>query len=135
RGFVGDGSVVDAQRARSEGRILLTRDHGLAARRGLRVILVTTSALETQLAQVNAVVGIPPRPPRCMTCNVLLERIPSAAARSHVPPYVAQTQQDFRRCPHCGKIFWPGTHWEGISQRLARALELKPAQESTSGSG
>ena len=127
--------VVIAQRARSEGRILLTRDRGLAARRGLRVILVTTPALETQLTQVNAVVEIPPRPPRCMTCNVLLERIPLTAARPHIPPYVAQTQQDFRRCPQCGKIFWPGTHWEGIVQRLARALEPEPAQESNSGGG
>lgn len=111
-----------AQQARATGRILLTRDRGLAARRGLQVILVTSTTLEEQLAQINAAVGTPPAAPRCMACNAPLERISPEVARPHVPAYVAQTQSDFQQCPKCGTILWPGTHWQGICRQLARAL-------------
>lgn len=111
-----------AHHARAEDRILLTRDRGLAARRGLRVILITATSLETQLAQVHASVGIPPQAPRCMGCNVPLEPIAATTARPHVPPYIAQTQDEFHQCPKCGKIVWPGTHWAAIEQRLRAAL-------------
>ncbi|MCD6344452.1 MAG: Mut7-C RNAse domain-containing protein [Anaerolineae bacterium] len=111
-----------AQRARAEGRILLTRDHDLVARRGLRVILIASQELESQLIQVVREAGnLPPDiPPRCMTCNVPLQDISPEEARESVPPYVAQTQHEFRRCPCCGRITWPATHWQGIQERLNR---------------
>ncbi len=117
-----DDDAAIANCARAEGRILLTRDRGLAARRGLNAILIVGTDLETQLAQVHATVGIPPMPPRCMDCNVRLHPIAPEAARSQVPAYVAQTQSDFQQCPKCGRILWPGTHWQGIARRLRRAL-------------
>ncbi len=112
-----------AARARAEGRLLLTRDHALAARRGLRVLLITSEVLEEQVAQVLETVGLPASDavPRCMVCNVPLEVLSRAEAALHVPPYVARTQTRFRRCPRCGRITWPATHWEGIRERLARA--------------
>ncbi len=111
-----------AARARAEGRLLLTRDRGLAARRGLRVLLITSEDLEAQLYQVLETVGYPDAetPPRCMTCNVPLERISRDEAAPYVPPYVARTQTRFRRCPRCGRITWPATHWAGMCERLKR---------------
>ncbi|MEA3310203.1 MAG: Mut7-C RNAse domain-containing protein [Chloroflexota bacterium] len=114
-----------AHRARSEGRILLTRDRELVKRRGLHFLLISSEILEEQLVQVLQAVGPPPEPagPRCMECNTPLREIPLAEARSQVPIYVAQTQTEFRQCPTCQRITWPGTHWDGIQQRLERVRD------------
>jgi hypothetical protein len=58
-----------------------------------------------------------------MRCNVPLAEIPPEEAAEHVPPYVARTQEEFRRCPKCGKVYWPGSHWEGIQARLREVLD------------
>lgn len=115
-----------AHRTRAEDRILLTRDHELANRRGLETLLIHAQTLDAQLAQVIKTLGPPPdgAPPRCMACNVPLEEITPEEAKPHVPPYVAQTQTEFRRCPACGKITWPGTHWDDIQARLRPILDL-----------
>jgi len=111
-----------AQRSRAEGRILLTQDQGLATRRGLQTILIHAQKLESQLDQVIQEVGpLPPKTPgRCMQCNLPLESITPEEALQHIPPYIAQTQQAFHRCPKCGKITWSGTHWDAIKARLKR---------------
>ncbi len=112
-----------AARARAEGRLLLTRDHGLAARRGLAVLLITSEHLDEQLRQVLDTVGYPDEHtrPRCMQCNVPLDSLTPVEAAPYVPPYVARTQTRFRRCPRCGRITWPATHWAGIRRRLEQA--------------
>lgn len=126
-----DDSTV-AQRARVEGRILLTRDRELARRRGLRTLLITSQRLEAQIAQVVGEVGPPAdATPRCMHCNVRLVVISAAQARPHVPAYVAATQKVFHRCPKCGKIYWRGTHWQGINHRLQQTRQ-STAEETPS---
>ncbi len=109
-----------AHRSRREGRVLLTRDRELARRRGLRVVLIASQYMPTQLAEVVRAVGpLPPAtPPRCMECNEPLRPASVAEARPHVPPYVARTQRDFRYCLRCGRFYWKGTHWKNIIAQL-----------------
>lgn len=113
-----------AHRARAEDRILLTRDRELSRRRGLSAVLISSQSLPEQIAQVVTRVGPIPEgaPARCMTCNAPLERISVETARASVPPYVAKTQKLFHRCPECGRIYWRGTHWEGIERQIQEAL-------------
>ncbi len=113
-----------AWRARSEGRILLTRDRGLANRRGLQGIWIRAQGLEEQIDQVLREVD-PPFPeaaPRCMACNVPLVSLAWEKARELVPPYVARTQRTFSQCPECGKVYWSGTHWEEIKARFEEVM-------------
>lgn len=107
-----------ARRARAEGRVLLTRDHKLAGRRGLRTLLVESEVLEEQVRQVQDVLGPPPAPAfsRCAVCNTALEQVSPQDVASRVPPYVVRTQTDFRRCPGCGRVYWPGTHVDGMRE-------------------
>jgi hypothetical protein len=108
-----------AHRARTEQRVLLTRDRELARRRGLNVVKIQAQTLDEQLAQVVSTVGPPvDATPRCMQCNVPLEPIPKTAAQDHVPAYVARTHEEFNRCPKCQKVTWRGSHWERIQARL-----------------
>jgi uncharacterized protein with PIN domain len=108
-----------AERARVEGRLLLTRDHQLAGRRDVKALLVTTETLDEQLAEVHAALGGRPRPfTRCPECNAPLEELAHEAARGLVPTYVWQTQSVFRRCAGCRRVYWKGTHWPGMAARL-----------------
>jgi uncharacterized protein with PIN domain len=54
---------------------------------------------------------------RCVTCNVPLEKITREQARPLVPFFVYQIHYDFKRCPKCKKVFWPGDHVAQIQQR------------------
>ena len=107
--------------ARAEDRVILTRDRELAGRRGIQALLVVDDLLDAQLAQVGRELALPPPEPgsRCPHCNALLEEAPSHEVASAVPPYVLHTQEQFRRCPACGRVYWRGTHWRGIEGKVA----------------
>jgi uncharacterized protein with PIN domain len=48
----------------------------------------------------------------CIICNMPLEDAAKESVKAKVPAYVLKTQEAFRRCTGCGKIYWQGTHWE-----------------------
>jgi uncharacterized protein len=128
--YMQDDDAVIAHTARAEGRILLTRDRRLSERRGLHTVFVQSDHLTDQLTQVVEAVGRLPAgtPQRCMTCNAALVAISVEAARSGVPAYVVETvgsssDLPFHQCPECGKIYWKGTHWQGIEDQLDEALK------------
>jgi len=108
------------RRARAEGRILLTADHALAARRGARTLLIEAQDLTGQLRRVRAALGPPPGAEfsRCVACNGELVEVEKSTLADCVPPYVLATQQEFYRCPDCGRIYWPGTHVEQMRAKL-----------------
>ena len=108
--------------ARAENRVLLTRDHQLAERRGVHVLLVADERLEDQIRQVLMDLQLVPDQSfsRCPVCNGALEVADREVVRAQVPAYVAQTHTAFRRCPDCERIYWRGTHWQRMDQNLAR---------------
>ncbi|MGC8880297.1 MAG: Mut7-C RNAse domain-containing protein [Anaerolineae bacterium] len=108
--------------ARAEGRILLTRDSTLAARRGISAMLIESQVLDEQLAQVVHAFPLPQGMslPRCSECNTPLQNVSPDEVMDCVPAYVYRTHKHFRRCPGCGRIYWPGSHWERIDRRLQR---------------
>jgi uncharacterized protein with PIN domain len=115
--------VDDAEllrRARAQDRVLLTADHALAARRGARTLLVQAQDLAGQLRQVRAALGPPPGDEfsRCVACNGELMQVDKSTLADCVPPYVLATQDEFYRCPDCGRIYWPGTHVERMRGML-----------------
>jgi uncharacterized protein with PIN domain len=107
--------------ARAENRVLLTRDQGLAQRRGVRVLLVDAEDLDDQIQQVLSDLDLVPDRSfsRCPVCNELLQTLDRAAAEARVPVYVAQTHRTFRHCPACQRVYWRGTHWKQMDDRLA----------------
>jgi hypothetical protein len=54
---------------------------------------------------------------RCLACNVPLEKLTREQARPSVPFFIYQIHHDFRGCPKCRKVYWPGDHVEQMSQR------------------
>lgn len=107
----------------AEGRVVLTRDRRLVQRRALsRSILIRSQRLGEQLRQVLEEVGHEPDPRRlfrrCLNCNLPLEPADSSAVAASVPAYVWRTQQVFRTCPGCHRIFWAGTHRSRVLRLL-----------------
>ena len=124
-----------ARRSRAEGRVLLTRDHELAGRSGLRSLLIESEVLEEQIEQVQAALGPPPLPTlsRCSVCNEpLIEATAEQAARL-VPPFVSRTQSQFRRCPRCERVYWPGSHVEGMADAVQAFRNGAEAEGSEDG--
>jgi len=117
-----------ARLARSEGRVLLTRDRELSRRRGFGSLLITSESLDEQIRQVLETVpgtgeaGIDAcgLASRCPVCNDVLQVIDRETACALVPPYVAQTQKSFSQCPGCRRVYWRGTHWQHMLEYLER---------------
>jgi hypothetical protein len=111
--------------AREEGRVLLTRDTRLLLRRDLpQALFVRSDRLEEQVAQVRRELGPEAERDspfsRCLECNGELVEAPPEEVRDLVPPYVYSTQKQFARCAGCGRIYWKGTHFPRIQQKIAK---------------
>ena len=119
-----DDEIVSA--ARSQGRIILSRDRGLLKRRAVtHGYLVRSLAPREQLVEVLArfdAIGQVRVFGRCISCNAVLARTSRISVLDHLPPAVAETCAEFSRCPGCGKIFWRGTHWESMKKMAADVL-------------
>ncbi len=106
---------------------MLTRDRGLLARRLVtRGVLIEHEHLAGQLRQVAAECGLTLDPARCFTrcpaCNAeTLDASPGEVA-GRVPPFVLRTQQRFRTCPGCARVYWAGSHRELALRQLSRLM-------------
>ena len=105
-------------RAKTEGRILLTRRQGLEDE---RLVFVESEILADQLRQLEELYKILTNSEpfsRGIDCNVVLQAVDKAEVKGKVPFYTFQTQQEFSRCPRCGKIFWPGSHHAAMLRKI-----------------
>jgi uncharacterized protein with PIN domain len=112
--------------AEQEGRVVLTRDSHLEDKSGLvRVYLVQENYPYHQIREVvdrfHEDMILEPFS-RCADCNVVLKDIPKSKVAGKVPPFVFKTQNVFRTCPSCGRIFWSATHLKHIQTQLRDIL-------------
>jgi uncharacterized protein with PIN domain len=111
-----------ARCSHDEQRLLLTRDRGLLKRREVtRGYCVRAARPRQQLLEVVAHfdLGGQARPfTRCTQCNGMLAPIARELARGAVPLGVAERFEGFTRCQACGRVFWPGSHYDRM-RRLA----------------
>jgi len=66
---------------------------------------------------------------RCTICNAQLDAIPKEAAFGSVPDYIFETASDFRTCPECGRVYWPGSHKGRMIERLKSVTAWDPRHE------
>ncbi len=111
------------RRARSEGRLFLTRNRRL--QHLPEVILVESEKPEEQVQELTGRLGLKGPAPveekgvlsRCLVCNEVLARVSREEARPAVPFFIYQIHNEFRRCPKCRRVYWPGSHVENMLQR------------------
>lgn len=126
---IDDDPLIDE--ARRLGAILLTTDSGLMERRLLRdgiiVALWVSPSLTTseQLTHVMEELKLPILPPRCMACGGELTQVPKEQVADHIPPRTLRWLDEYFQCQNCRKLFWHGTHWQRIREKLGN-LERQP---------
>jgi uncharacterized protein with PIN domain len=107
-----------------EERVLLTRSPGLSKYKGIRTVIIKHDHVEDQIEQVAGELELPLNEEEmfhiCVECNAPLEDISKKNAEGRVPEYVFRTQEEFKQCPKCDKIFWKGTHWDMVSGWLGK---------------
>ena len=111
--------------ARAEGRMVLTRDRLMVRRRGIDSLFIESDDFMEQIRQLfhDLNLKLDRSFSRCPVCNSPLQGVAKEAVRERVPPYVFRTQERFSLCPQCGKIYWRGTHWQRMRERLKRLEE------------
>jgi uncharacterized protein with PIN domain len=121
----GDGALV--QRAAQDGRVLLTRDRRLLARKAVRYgYFVRATAPQAQLLEVVDRFALQTliRPfSRCLCCNVQLEPVDAQTVAAQLPPEVRRHYTDFYRCPSCGRIYWEGSHHARMQRLVDQVLQ------------
>jgi uncharacterized protein with PIN domain len=99
------------ERARSSGRIFLTRKRSMKSRNGC--IVIESDHLDEQIAYLDHVLGLGEKIKpfsRCSICNLSLKYAKADDVKNQVPEYVFATHEKFARCPGCSRIYWKGTH-------------------------
>ena len=121
--------------AEKENRLILTRDHELINKaRKLdslqgRFLLIESERWEEQVEQVldhfKLRGKIKPNT-RCLECNAKLKILPKDCAKNLVPPFVYEQASTFALCPVCGRVFWKGTHFRDMENKLRRFTTPSP---------
>ena len=112
--------------SRREERILLSRDTRLLVRRSVeRFVFLESEKVQDQIRQVlraTRILSLPRILSRCLACNEPLSEIAREEVRESVPPYVFDTQANFKFCSQCRKIYWAGTHRQAVLRALDKLL-------------
>ena len=123
----GDNALV--RTALREGRVLVTRDSGIARRRAarlgqVRVVHIKDDDLKGQLRQLvlELKLDLIGEFSRCLCCNRPLEPKAKGDVAPRLPPYVLRTHSEFMECPECLRVYWRGTHWSNMRAELKRAI-------------
>jgi uncharacterized protein with PIN domain len=117
---VGDERL--AERAATEGRILLSSDRRLLMRRNVkRGCFIRSGPVWEQLVYLNQRLDLcgTLRPfSRCMRCNARVLPVPFEEVRQQVPPRVRELTDRYWRCGGCAQLYWRGTHWRDMRTRV-----------------
>ncbi len=107
-----------------QNRILLTRDRGLLKRSAVtRGHWLRETDSRRQVAEIvrRFDLGASLQPfSRCMACNGVLCAATKEEVREYLPPRVAATFTDFRRCTDCRRVYWQGTHYERMRRWIGQ---------------
>lgn len=111
--------------AKDEGRVILTRAQNFGELKHIPpFFIVKGEFLEGQLAEVFSefpdLKGGGLMFTRCIECNRPLKDIPKEDISDRVPPKAYQMHDDYKICPQCSRVYWPGTHVEKMKRFLKK---------------
>lgn len=106
-----------------EKRYILTRDNRLIERTLVRdFFLITYDLWPDQLRAVRDRFTLRLSEKnmftRCLEDNAVTRKVLKEKIKNLVYPYTYQHHDEYRQCPECGRVYWPGSHVEVIRDRL-----------------
>jgi len=115
--------IIEALR---EDRFIITRRKSEIDDLQKKTLVLTVDKLEEQLKEVvqnlNLQINESEMFTRCPLCNALLVEVKREEAKEQIPPYVYKTQNEFRQCNLCKKVYWKGSHW-GNATRMIKEIQ------------
>jgi len=116
-----DTELIDI--SKKEKRVLITRDKNLmqiARKEKLKVIEINTTDINQQINNVIAQVKVDPSKilSRCIMCNTEINEIKKEEIKEKVPKRVFEANENFWFCPKCKKIYWKGTHYKNMIEKI-----------------
>ncbi|ESS11608.1 MAG: hypothetical protein A07HR60_01665 [uncultured archaeon A07HR60] len=115
RGVEADAQLL--QLARQEARVLVTRNRRLAERADRSILVESKQILDQlrELRETSLTIELSDQGAHCGSCNGNLETLPETVDR----PDHAPAEGPVWRCVDCDQLFWKGSHWESVRERLA----------------
>lgn len=123
---ISDGKLI--AKALAEYRYVISRDKSLLEKGAPsdKLILLESTDPEEQLRSVLNKLSLHPKEEdwfrRCLECNTILDKVAKEDYVSQIPPYVYKTHDRFHRCPSCGRLYWKGTHYQRMVERIKNLL-------------
>ena len=113
------------QVAKKEDRIVITRDKQLMIRikkQKLPIIELNITDVDKQLEIVLKDIVIDQKNvlSRCSVCNSLLGNMEKKDVKNKVPKRVFENNEKFWFCKKCNKIYWMGTHYDKIKNKIKK---------------
>ncbi len=123
--FKGEVSLSDIS---DTHKIVITTSRRFAdilSRRKLSFVLVPRDNWELQLCVVirRLNLGTEPLLNICVYCGRNLIRVSKESVADKVPEGVLLYGKNFTLCPGCGAVFWQGSHYERIRNKIKEILE------------
>ena len=108
-----------------ESRVILTRDTQIMKRRlvcdgDLKALFIAENNSKEQLLQVLRALHLNRFKPfsLCLECNQPLIPRSREEVKSLVPIRVLNNYNHYMECPSCHRIYWQGTHWQAMAEKL-----------------
>lgn len=111
------------QISKNEKRILITRDKELSyrcKREKINCIKIDSTDLVKQLSIVLNDLKIQKEKilSRCIVCNSEIFKINKTDIKNKIPTKVFQNHEKFWFCKKCDKIYWKGSHFENMINKI-----------------
>ena len=118
---ISDSELINI--SKKDGRILITRDKELiinARRENVKHIEIKTTDIDEQIKKVLEKVNFSESKvlSRCILCNSELVDIDKKDVSGKVPDRVFESNEKFFFCKTCIKIYWKGTHYENMFEKV-----------------
>lgn len=92
-----------------------------------RIILIKSDRAREQVQEIKEII----RPfidfgkimNRCIECNLELVGVQKENIEQKVPEFVFHQYGQFKECPRCGKIYWEGSHANGMAQLVRELID------------
>lgn len=121
-----DTDIIDA--SLHENRAVLTRDVGLLKHGRLKhgYWLRSTDPNEQllEVATYFELAGHIQPFTLCMNCNGHLQPVAKEKVIPKLPPKVKENFEEFRQCQACGQIYWKGSHYDKLADKVKQIKNL-----------
>ena len=109
--------------SKRENRVLITRDKKLlqrARRENLKTIEIKTTEINEQISKaiVDGEIDHSRILSRCILCNTPVVEIKKYDIKGKVPKKVFDNNETFWLCSKCNKIYWKGSHYENMVEKI-----------------